>query len=120
MAESRSQTNVHEIDEMPPELADRLEAAGYDDLDSILNSSIEDLTAIDGIDSMTVETIWSEVGPDLSALADEDHFASWLGLAPRRDISGGQVVRHLRTKGRNRVANALRMAAQPCPGATPI
>ena len=36
---------------MPPELADRLEAAGYDDLDSILNSSIEDLTAIDGIDS---------------------------------------------------------------------
>ena len=51
MAESRSQTNVHEIDEMPPELADRLEAAGYDDLDSILNSSIEDLTAIDGIDS---------------------------------------------------------------------
>src|SRR5881409_830548 len=51
MAESRSQTNVHEIDEMPPELADRLEAAGYDDLDSVLNSSVDDLTAIEGIDA---------------------------------------------------------------------
>jgi hypothetical protein len=41
---------VHEIDEMPAEWADKLEEAGYDDLDSILNSSAEDLTAIDGID----------------------------------------------------------------------
>ena len=50
MAETRSQTNVHDVDEMPAEWADKLEAAGYDDLDSIVNSSIEDLTAIDGID----------------------------------------------------------------------
>jgi N utilization substance protein A len=50
MAESRAQTNVHDVDEMPAELADKLEAAGYDDLDSLLNASIEDLTAIDGID----------------------------------------------------------------------
>ena len=50
MAESRSQTNVHDIDELPPEWADRLEAAGYDDLDSVVNASIDDLTAIDGID----------------------------------------------------------------------
>jgi N utilization substance protein A len=50
MAETRSQTNVHDVDEMPAEWADRLEAAGYDDLDSIVNSSIEDLTAIEGID----------------------------------------------------------------------
>src|SRR5712691_11883095 len=50
MAETRSQTNVHDVDEMPPEWADKLEAAGYDDLDSIVNPSIDDLTAIDGID----------------------------------------------------------------------
>ena len=30
MAESRSEVNVHEIDEMPAEWADKLEAAGYD------------------------------------------------------------------------------------------
>src|SRR4051812_24743274 len=50
MAETRSQTNVHDVDEMPAEWADKLEAAGYDDLDSIVNSSIEDLTAIEGVD----------------------------------------------------------------------
>jgi N utilization substance protein A len=50
MAESRAQTNVHDIDEMPADWADTLEAAGYDDLDSVLNASPEDLTAIDGVD----------------------------------------------------------------------
>jgi N utilization substance protein A len=50
MAETRAQINVHDIDELPAELADKLEAAGYDDLDSILNSSVDDLTAIEGID----------------------------------------------------------------------
>ncbi len=51
MAESRAQTNVHDVDEMPAEWADKLEEAGYDDLDSILNSSIDDLMAIEGIDA---------------------------------------------------------------------
>ena len=51
MADQRSQTNVHDIDEMPAELADKLEQAGYDDLDSVLNSSVDDLTAIEGIDA---------------------------------------------------------------------
>jgi N utilization substance protein A len=50
MAESRSQTNVHEIDDLPEEWADKLDAAGYDDLDSVVNASIEDLIAIEGID----------------------------------------------------------------------
>jgi ERCC4-type nuclease len=35
---------------MPAEWADKLEQAGYDDLDSLMNASIDDLTAIDGID----------------------------------------------------------------------
>ncbi|MEA2572489.1 MAG: transcription termination/antitermination protein NusA [Acidobacteriota bacterium] len=50
MAEARAATNVHDIEEMPAEWADKLEDAGYDDLDSIVNASTEDLTAIDGID----------------------------------------------------------------------
>jgi len=50
MAESRSQVNVHDIDEMPGEWADTLEAAGYDDLDSVVNATSEDLSAIDGVD----------------------------------------------------------------------
>ena len=50
MAESRSQTNVHDIENLPPEWADTLESAGYDDLDSVINASVEDLTAIEGVD----------------------------------------------------------------------
>ncbi len=71
-----------------------------------------DLTRIDGIDVMTAQVILSEIGPDFSAFPDENHFASWLMLAPKRDISGGKVIRHVPASGRNRVANALRMAAQ--------
>jgi N utilization substance protein A len=50
MAESRAATNVHDIENMPSEWADRLEEAGYDDLDSVINASPEDLSAIDGVD----------------------------------------------------------------------
>ena len=50
MADARAETNVHDIEEMDQELADLLENAGYDDLDSILNASVEDLIAIEGVD----------------------------------------------------------------------
>jgi transposase len=70
-----------------------------------------DLTSIDGISLMTAQTILAEVGPDLSAFPDEDHFASWLGLCPNKDITGGKVIRRARKKVRNRVAEALRTAA---------
>ena len=57
MAESRSQTNVHDIDDLPEEWADKLDAAGYDDLDSVVNASVEDLIAIEGIDEETAGQI---------------------------------------------------------------
>jgi NAD-dependent DNA ligase len=50
MAESRAETNVHDIEEMPEDWANTLEAAGYDDLDSVINASVEDLIAIEGVD----------------------------------------------------------------------
>jgi transposase len=72
-----------------------------------------DLTTVDGIDVMTTQVLLSELGPDLSAsFPTEDHFASWLELVPRRDISGGKVIRQKSRHSKNRVANALRMAAQ--------
>lgn len=71
-----------------------------------------DLTRIDGINVLTAQIIISEMGPDLSAFADEDHFASWLELAPRRNITGGKVISQKSRESKNRVANALRMSAQ--------
>ena len=71
-----------------------------------------DLTRIDGIKVMTAQTVYAELGSDLSAFPTEGHFTSWLLLAPKRDVSGGKVIRHYSVHGRNRVANALRMAAE--------
>ncbi len=53
MAESRAQTSVRDIENMPEEWANLLEDAGYDDLDSVINASVDDLTAIDGVDDDT-------------------------------------------------------------------
>jgi len=72
-----------------------------------------DLTRIDGIHVMTAQTVYAELGPDLgAAFPSEDHFASWLMLAPKKDVSGGKVIRHYSMHSRNRVAQALRMAAE--------
>jgi N utilization substance protein A len=62
MAETRSQTNVHDVDEMPAEWADKLEQAGYDDLDSLMNASVDDLTAIEGIDGEAAAKILELAG----------------------------------------------------------
>ncbi len=53
MAEARAATNVHDIENMPAEWADKLEEAGYDDLDSVMNASVEDLSAIPDVDDET-------------------------------------------------------------------
>jgi transposase len=71
-----------------------------------------DATTINGINVITVQTVLAEVGPDLSAWKTEAHWASWLNLAPKRDVSGGRVIRHIREHRTNRVGNAFRMAAQ--------
>jgi transposase len=70
-----------------------------------------DLTSIDGIEVITAQTIISEVGTDMTRFRTENHFASWLGLTPSKDISGGKVVGPGRRRVQNRVAMALRMAA---------
>ena len=71
-----------------------------------------DLTTIDGINVLTAQTIFAELGADLSAFPSEAHFCSWLTLSPKRDVSGGKVIKHVSSPMQNRVALALRMAAQ--------
>jgi transposase len=70
-----------------------------------------DLTRIDGVKLMTVQTFVSEVGTDMSHFKTEGHLVSHLGLAPNRQVSGGKLIRHERRKNKNRAAAALRMAA---------
>ncbi|HYW36709.1 MAG TPA: transposase [Terriglobales bacterium] len=70
-----------------------------------------DLTRIDGIKTMTVQTIMTEAGLDMSQWKTEDHFVSWIGFAPRNEISGGKVLKKKTRKVKSRLATALRMAA---------
>jgi transposase len=70
-----------------------------------------DLTSLDGISVMSAMTVLAEVGTDMSQFADEDHFASWMGLTPSKDITGGKVVKNSKKKVKNRVADTLRMSA---------
>ena len=61
---------------------------------------------------MTIQTVVAELGTELGNWwPTEQHFASWLGLSPKRDVSGGKVIRHTHGKNPNRVAGILRMAA---------
>jgi transposase len=85
---------------------------GFDLASELERTMGVDLTRIDGINATIAQVIFSEIGSDFSPFPTENHFASWLTLAPQRDISGGKVIRHIPAAGRNRVANALRMAAQ--------
>ena len=71
-----------------------------------------DLTAIEGIDAATALVILAEIGGDVDRFPDEGHFASWLGLCPRTSRSNKTEKRRTPRKGKNRVAQALRMSAQ--------
>jgi len=71
-----------------------------------------DLTDIEGIDVATALVILAEIGVDVSRFPTEKHFASWLGVCPRQYESNKSKKKRGPRKGKNRVAIALRMAAQ--------
>jgi len=70
-----------------------------------------DITAVHGISASLAQMIVIEVGTDMSKFPNEKHFCSWLGLAPKNEISGGKVLRNQVQKTRNRAGQAFRMAA---------
>lgn len=71
-----------------------------------------DLTRIDGIETMTAQTVVSECGFDMSVFPTEKNFTSWLGLCPNNQITGGKIRKRRTRKVQNRAARALRLAAQ--------
>jgi len=71
-----------------------------------------DLTLIPGINVNTAQTLYAELGADLSAFPSGKHFASWLGLNPNNKITGGKIMSAHTKPFANRVKQALRMAAQ--------
>ena len=71
-----------------------------------------DWAQINGIDVLTAQTVIAEVGTDLSAFATEKQFASWLGLCPTNEQSGGKILNRRTRKVVNRATVAFRDAAR--------
>jgi transposase len=70
-----------------------------------------DLTDVPGISAITAHTIIMEVGQDMSRFRNASAFASWLGLCPEKQVSGGKVLSTRSRKVKNRAAIALRLGA---------
>jgi transposase len=69
-----------------------------------------DLTQVPGL-AKNVLVLFTEVGRDMSRWETASNFASWLGLCPDNDISGGRVLwRGIRTT-QNRAGQIFRLAA---------
>lgn len=71
-----------------------------------------DLTAIPSIGVGTVQVLVAEVGPDLRRFRSAGAFANWLGLCPNNAITGAKVKSSKTKPTENRLAAALRMAAE--------
>lgn len=71
-----------------------------------------DLTNVPGIQVSTAQTLLGEIGPDFHKFKSASAFASWMGLCPDNEISGGKVLWTGTRKVNNRAAKALRLAAQ--------
>lgn len=71
-----------------------------------------ELTAVDGLGAVVVQTVLSETGVDMSKWPTEKHFASWLCASPNNRISGGKILSSRTRKTKNRAYHALRLAAR--------
>lgn len=72
----------------------------------------QDLTQIDGIGVGTVATFIAEVGTTVDGFATYKKFTSWLRVSPGSNSSGGKQRSGKNHKTTNRLATALRVAAQ--------
>ncbi|NJO92608.1 MAG: IS110 family transposase [Chloroflexia bacterium] len=70
-----------------------------------------DMTEVYGLGELSVLTIMSEVGTDMSKWKTEHHFTSWLGLAPNTKKSGGKVISSKIMKKKHHAGQAFRIAA---------
>jgi transposase len=87
-------------------------APSFDVLNALYQWAGVDLTRIGGIDVSTALKVLVEIGTDLSRFKNAKHFASWLGLCPGTKISGGKQLSGASKRIPNRVAQALKLAAQ--------
>jgi len=96
----------------PPKCGRKANDLSFDACGPLFKALGIDLTEIEGIDVGTALGILAEIGVDVRRFPTEKHFASWLGLCPRVYESNKSQKKKGPKKGKNRVAIALRLAAQ--------
>ncbi|MCD6012705.1 MAG: family transposase [Flavipsychrobacter sp.] len=69
------------------------------------------LYEVEGVSDATVLAILSETGFDLSKFPTAKHFSSWMALSPNNKISGGKILSSHVAHHNNKLAQALRRAA---------
>jgi transposase len=67
-----------------------------------------DLSVVDGFGVSLAQTVIMEVGTDMSKFPSEKHFCSWLGLAPKHEISGAKVLKNRTMKTKKCAGQAFR------------
>jgi len=70
-----------------------------------------DLTAVPGIHTATVQTLYTELGSDWSPFPSSAQFSSWLNLCPDQGLSNEKIVHRHTKRAHKRLRVALRMAA---------
>lgn len=69
------------------------------------------LMSIPCIGVNTVLCLLTYIGNDIYKFPSSKHFCSWLRLAPNNKITGGKIISSRTPKGKNKLAMALRQAA---------
>ncbi len=90
------------IERMSTEIAERLRPYEH---------QIQRLSTIPGIKRRLAEVILAEIGPDMSRFPDARHLASWAGMCPGNNESGGKRLSGRTRKGSPWLRSALVEAA---------
>jgi transposase len=72
---------------------------------------VEQLCSIPGVDVITAWTLLAELGSDMNVFCSPKHAASWAGLCPGNNVSGGKRLSNRTRKGNRWLRRALCQSA---------
>jgi transposase len=77
----------------------------------LLPEAFERLDGIPGVNRTMIENVLAETGVDMTIFPDEHHLASWCGMCPGNEESGGRRLRTRTRKGNRWLRRSLVQAA---------
>lgn len=106
-------TSQHAPEQDVPRPVSRRKNQAYFDLQAeVLRVTGIDVSQIDGVAGLTLQTVISEVGTDVSAFPTVKQWTAWLHSSPCHNRSAGRTKGRQQRRSANRILGALRLAAQ--------